>query len=178
MFTTIFALGIILNQQGLIGTHIYRVGPNNDLYILGFCIDTLPKYWSVAAFCFLNSGMRTLNGEVLRPWITTQVQDLSKPVEEIPQVKAYVISCIASLYGWFDFFMYMNILLTQIDMMFIEVTADITMTLILTRYYLQPPSRCSNKGDTFSAKGADCRLLPEPQQFSGDVLNALHFAQG
>lgn len=137
MFTVICALGILLNQQGLIGTHIYRVGPNSDLYILGFCIDTVPKYWSVAVFCFLNSGMRTLNGEVLRPWITTQVQDLTKPVERIPRIKAYAISCIASLFGWFDFFMYMNILLTQIDMMFIEVSADMTMTLILTTYYLR-----------------------------------------
>ena len=137
MLTVISALGILLNQQGLLGTHIYRVGPNSDLYILGFCIDTVPKYWGIAAFCFVNAGMRTLNGEVLRPWITTQVQDISKPVEQIPRVKAYTISCIASLYGWFDFFMYMNILLTQIDMMFIEVSADMTMTLILTTYYLR-----------------------------------------
>lgn len=137
MFTVICSLGILLNQQGLLGTHIYRVGPNSDLYILGFCIDTVPKYWAVVVFCFLNSGMRTLNGGVLRPWITTQVQDLTKPVEQIPRIKAYAISCIASLFGWFDFFMYMNILLTQIDMMFIEVSADMTMTLILTTYYLR-----------------------------------------
>jgi len=135
MMAVVCALGIMLNQQGLLGTHIYQTGPNRDLYILGFCIDTLPKYCSVAAFCFVNSGMRTLNGEVLRPWITTQVQDVTKPVTQV--TLAYVISGIASLYGWFDFFMYMNILLTQIDMMFIEVSADLTMTMVLTTFYVR-----------------------------------------
>jgi hypothetical protein len=135
MIAVVCALGILLNQQGLLGTYIYRTGPNSDLYILGFCIDTLPKYCSVAAFCFVNSAMRTLNGEVLRPWITTQVQDVTKPVTQVTQ--AYVISGIASLYGWFDFFMYMNILLTQIDMMFIEVSADLTMTMVLTTFYVR-----------------------------------------
>jgi hypothetical protein len=35
------------------------------------------------------------------------------------------------------FFMYMNILLTQIDMMFVEIGSDLIMTSILTSYYLR-----------------------------------------
>jgi|LauGreDrversion2_5_1035112.scaffolds.fasta_scaffold10097_2 hypothetical protein len=135
MIVVIIGLSTLLDQQKLLGIGIYRVGPNPDLYILGFCIDSVDKYVAVAIFCFLNSGMRTLNGEILRSWITTQVQDISKPVGHISRRDAYSISCIASVYGWFDFFMYMNILMTQIDMMLIEISADVTMTLILTTYY-------------------------------------------
>jgi hypothetical protein len=36
MISVTVALGIMLQNQGLIGTHIYRFGPNEDLYILGF----------------------------------------------------------------------------------------------------------------------------------------------
>jgi len=129
-------LGIMLKHQGLIGTHIYRFGPNEDLYILGFCIDTVEKYTVVTIFCFLNSGIRTLNHAVLQPWITNQVQDISKPIE-VSVYEAYEISCVSSVYAWFDFFMYMNILLTQIDMMLIEVGADLIITTILTTYYLK-----------------------------------------
>ena len=130
------SLYILVKKQNLIGTDIYRLGPNSDLYILGFCIDSYEKYSLVAVFCFVNSGIRTMNNEILRPWITNQVQDISKPVE-ISNIDAYEISCVSCIYIWFDFFMYMQILLTQIDMMFIEVGTDLIMTVILTTFYLR-----------------------------------------
>ena len=140
MISVTVCLGIMLKNQDLIGTHIYRFGPNEDLYILGFCIDTVEKYSVFAVFCCLNSGMRTLNHVIMQPWITNQVQDISKPIE-VSTFAAYEISCVYSAYVWFDFFMYMNILLTQIDMMLIEVGADLIMTAILTTYYIKGNQR-------------------------------------
>jgi len=128
------SLYVLVQKQNLIGTDIYRLGPNSDLYILGFCIDSYEKYSLVAVFCFVNSGIRTMNNEILRPWITNQVQDISKPVE-ISNIDAYEISCVSCIYIWFDFSC-MNILLAQIDMMLIEVGADLIMTVILTTFYL------------------------------------------
>jgi hypothetical protein len=136
MVSVTVCLGIMLKNQDLIGTHIYRFGPNEDLYILGFCIDTVEKYSAIAIFCCLNSGVRTLNHVIMQPWITNQVQDISKPIE-VSTFAAYEISCVSCAYIWFDFFMYMNILLTQIDMMLIEVGSDLIMTAILTSYYLK-----------------------------------------
>ena len=130
----VIILGIMSERQGLTGTYIYRFGPNAELYILGFCIDTNEKYACIVAFCFLNSGVRTLNVNILRPWITNQVQDTTKPLE-VSQASAYEISCVSCLYTWYDFFMYMNILFTQIDMMLIEIAADLMMTIVLTAYY-------------------------------------------
>jgi hypothetical protein len=122
---------------------IYRFGPNPDLYILGFCIDDFTKYAYVASFCLVNSGIRTLNGVILHSWIINQVRDISKPAT-VSRLSAYEISCVSCIYNWFDFFMYMNILLTQIDMMFIEIGADLIMTSILTSYYLHAFPRCSD----------------------------------
>ena len=145
----ITVLGVLLEKEDLLGTHVYRMGPNPDLYILGFCVDTVGKYVAVAAFCFVNSAIRTINGEILRSWITNQVQDISKPIR-VTTFEAYTISCVASVFGWFDFFMYMNILLAQVDMMFIEISADLVMTILVTAYYLtgnpgnrEPRSPCS-----------------------------------
>jgi hypothetical protein len=128
-------LAALINSNNLY-TNIYRFGPNPDLYILGFCVDTLPKYACVASFCLVNSGIRTMNNAILQSWITNQVRDISKPVTVSP-FHAYEISCIACVYTWFDFFMYINILLAQIDMMFIEIGADLIMTSILTNYYIR-----------------------------------------
>jgi cysteine desulfurase len=51
--------------------------------------------------------------------------------------KAYILSFISVTYNWFDFFMYMNILMSQIDMLFIEISADLMMTFFLTTYYIR-----------------------------------------
>jgi len=40
------------------------------------------------------------------------------------------------IYNWFDFFMYMNILLSQIDMLLVEVFSDLIVNYFLTKYYL------------------------------------------
>jgi hypothetical protein len=119
-----------------LNSKIYRFGPNPDLYILGFCVDSFPKYTGIVMFCLVNSGIRTLNNVILHSWITNQVRDISKPVS-VSHSRAYEISCISCAYTWFDFFMYMNILLTQIDMMFVEIGSDLIMTSILTSYYLR-----------------------------------------
>ena len=115
--------------------HITTIGPNPDFYILGFCINTFPKYGIVVSFCFINSSIRTMNVNVLHSWVINEIQDI-KNKNIINKYKAYTLSFISVLYNWFDFFMYMNILLSQIDMLVIEIVADIMVTFYLTKYYL------------------------------------------
>lgn len=91
-----------------------------------------------SSFCFVNnySFIRGSNNYVLYSWITHNVQD------KLPDVTAsvyesYKLSYIATIYHWFDWFMYMNILLSQIDMLLIEIAGDLIVTTILTSYYLR-----------------------------------------
>jgi len=126
---------IIYENKDDMETNMFSMGPNPELYILGFCIDTFPKYRIVASFCFINSGIRELDHNLLRPWIINQIQD-TKNKNQVDSRKAYSISLLSVVYVWFDWFMYMNILLAQIDMLFIEIAADLIMTVFLTKYYL------------------------------------------
>ena len=48
----------------------------------------------------------------------------------------YQIVMCNTIYTWFDWFIYINILLSQIDMVFVEITTDIVVTICITRYYL------------------------------------------
>jgi hypothetical protein len=114
---------------------MFAIGPNENFYILGIGIDTLPKYWLVVTFCFINSGMRALNLNVLHSWIINEIQDVNN-VAYIQHKKAYAISYVALIFYWFDFFMYMNILFSQIDMLMVEVLSDAIVTYFLTRHYL------------------------------------------
>jgi hypothetical protein len=128
--TIIFVVYIRQNND------IIRIGPNPDFYILGICINSVSKYGIVVSFCFINSSMRAMNGNVLHSWVINEIQDV-KNKNIINKNKAYTLSCISVLYNWFDFFMYMNILLSQIDMLLIEIFADILVTFYLTKYYLR-----------------------------------------
>jgi len=117
------------------------IGPNADLFILSIAIDTNTKYMTVVGFCFCNSIFRSLQHNMLQPYITNEIQDISDFVKnemtEIDIFFSYEISCVSTIYVWFDFFMYMHILLSQIDLLLVEVAADILMTILINRYYLQ-----------------------------------------
>jgi len=116
--------------------HLFQFGPNPELFILGICIDDPLKYSIVVSFCFVNSGIRTLNHNILQPWIINIVQD-PKNDQIVNYKTSYEISFISTIYNWFDFFMYMNILMSQIDMLIIETATDVIMTFITTTYYLR-----------------------------------------
>lgn len=113
----------------------FQIGPNPDLFILHFPIDTTSKYMMVVSFCFCNSVFRSLNHNILQSYIINSIQDIQNNVP-ILSSKCYEISCVSTIYNWFDFFMYMHILMSQIDLLLVEVSADIIMTIIITNYYI------------------------------------------
>jgi len=86
-------------------------------------------------FCLINSGVRTVNHSILQSWMTNTVQHTSNKTE-IDARHAYEISYISTVYNWFDFFMYMNILMSQIDLLIIEILMDLIAITFVTKYYL------------------------------------------
>ena len=49
---------------------------------------------------------------------------------------AYEITYVIIVYNWVDWYIYMNILLAQVDMLLIEITCDMIMSGVIARYYL------------------------------------------
>jgi len=111
----------------------FPIGPNPDLFILHIPIDTTSKYMAVVSFCFCNSVFRSLHHNILQSYIINAIQNIQ---EKIPVPYSYEISCVSTMYTWFDFFMYMHILMSQIDLFLVEVSADIIMTIMITKYYV------------------------------------------
>jgi len=114
---------------------LFKIGPNSELFILHIAIDTTAKYMTVVSFCFVNSIFRSLNHNILQPWIINEIQDVSK--NNITNFGfCYELSCNSAIYNWFDFFMYMHILMSQIDLLLVEIVADVIITGVITKYYL------------------------------------------
>ena len=116
---------------------IYNFGPNKDLNILGFIIDTQYKYILVISYCFINSIFRTLYNSILHSWLINYIQDETKEKSIEIRHFAYEITCVTTIYAWFDWFIYINILLSQIDMVIIEIVADLIVSILTTTYYLR-----------------------------------------
>lgn len=115
----------------------YTVGPNEHLHILGFAINNYARYVCVIVYCFVNSMIRTMNSTILHPWLLNNIQDESKYKTGDMVRYAYELTTVSSIYTWFDWFIYMNVLLAQIDMLFFEIVADLLMALLTTKYYIE-----------------------------------------
>jgi hypothetical protein len=131
MCAIIGLLGIIASDNP-----IFRIGPNETLQIFNIAINTNSRYIAVVSFCFVNSGIRTLNHNILQPWIINVIQDKTNTTP-ISYNQSYELSFVYTIYNWFDFFMYMNILMSQIDMLFVEILADLIITFFLTTHYVK-----------------------------------------
>lgn len=135
MGVVILSLSIGLSNMEL-KTHYFQWGPHDDFMVFGISINTYTKYSCITLYSFINSGMRAIHHTIIQPWILHHVQDKTINHKTRPK-DAYSITILSTLYNWFDWFIYMNILLSQIDMLIIELIADLCMTGITTRYYLQ-----------------------------------------
>ena len=114
----------------------YRFGPSNNLKILGISIDTYPKYTCVLSYCVINSIMRSITHNILTPWMTNVIQDVTKNKDKNIHMFAYEVTYVISIYSWVDWYLYLNFLLSQVDIFLVEICVDLIMAGILTRYYL------------------------------------------
>ncbi len=119
----------------------YRFGPQPNLVILGFTVDTYWKYALLICYALINTCIRNLDRNVITPWLTLHVQDNTPEgriaKKSLSRSQAYEVSLVQSVYTWFDWLVYIHMLLAQIDMVMIEMVTDFVATGFITRWYLQ-----------------------------------------
>jgi hypothetical protein len=118
----------------------FRVGPHRNLYVLGFCIDTGTRYALIVSYSCVNSIVRAIQKDVLSPWLINNVQVTDRDgvhKAHVPFRLAMGATAVNTTYTWLDWFMYMNILLAQADLMLIEIAADLAASLTMTAAYMR-----------------------------------------
>ena len=144
IFITIALLYKHMNEEAMM---FYQFGPNENLLVFGLNIDTYPKYCVIIIYCFLNSLIRTASKDILGAYLTNSVQDVSKEKHKNIRCFAYEVTYVLSIYAWIDWYIYMNLLVVQVDMLIIEITSDLIMSVVTTRYYLQNKPIQDDKSD-------------------------------
>jgi hypothetical protein len=118
------------------GTTFFAFGPHPHLELVGLPIHTWSSYWGVVLYTLGSTCFRTLHGEVLSPWIMQRVQT-SDAKSKYTHEHATFIVMVSVVFTWLDWFMYLNILLTQLDFLLVEVVGNIVVTLFVTRTYMR-----------------------------------------
>ena len=136
---TIMLSYLFANKEDYTGnTSFYQFGPNPDLVIIGIVIDTPTKYGLVVVYAVINTVIRNLDHNIIMPWIMLNVQNIkitNIDAKDIP--KQYEISIINTIYSWFDWLIYIHMLLAQIDMFLLELTTDVIAIYFVTRWYIK-----------------------------------------
>lgn len=115
----------------------YQWGPHSELVLFGVVVDTWAKYGCVVVYTVVNVSLRNVEQNILRPYLLLNVQSDIVPKNTLNHAQIYELTLLVTLYTWFDWFMYMQMLLTQVDMIFIEAAADVGVSLLVTEWYLR-----------------------------------------
>lgn len=133
---------IYFSQNNTNNSTFYNIGPSSNLIVLNITIDTSLKYIFIIFYSIINNIIRNLNTNILRPWITHNIQDntLDAKVRKLTlnYINAYEINTIYTIYVWFDFLIYIHLLLSQIDLFLIEACSDVFIVTIITYYWYLP----------------------------------------
>lgn len=131
-------LSVMVTNSTDTSKSFYKFGPHENFIILGIKINTGWRYFIIVLYSFVNSLFRAIFHNVLTPWMINNIQDESRDKSNINRTIAYEVTSVHVIFNWVDWLLYMNILLAQIDMMIIEVSADLLMSCATTYYYLRP----------------------------------------
>ena len=112
----------------------YRIGPNSSFIILGVTIDTAQKYMMLCLYVITNIIIRNMNFNIISPWLIQNVQN-THPIQ-MPTAQIYQISVCFTLYGWIDSIIYINMILSQFDVILLEILTDVLINIYITRNYL------------------------------------------
>ena len=155
-FIIIGLIVLLTQQKDKSNLYFYRFGPSDKLIIMGIMINTPIKYIIIVLFSLINSAIRSLSQIFVSSWIITNIQDEKADKYKFKNRLAYQVSIINITYSWVDWLLYMNILLSQIDMLLYEIFSHIIVSIICTRYYLNRKNKIKdNKDDKDDDKDKD-----------------------
>jgi len=133
--TIVIALGILL-QKVTAFKNFYQFGPSENLVILGLVVDNYYLYTGVVFYSFFNTVLRNLNNQVVVAWITLVVHNTTVSKEYISALYIYEITLMSAIYTYIDWFIYLNLVFSQLDIVLIEFAGELIITYIVTRMYI------------------------------------------
>jgi|688.fasta_scaffold269711_2 hypothetical protein len=133
----IFISLLALFKKGSVFKNFYNIGPSENLVILGLEVNNFWMYSGIVFYSFFNTIIRAMNNQVVLAWITLVVHDTTISKDDISRLYIYEITLMSSIFTYIDWFIYLNLVFSQIDIVLIEFAGELFMTFMVTRMYLK-----------------------------------------
>jgi hypothetical protein len=138
-------------------TKFFTFGPREDLVILDVKINTGAKYAVVIFYTVISTLARTVLQEIVSPWLIQTIQN-DKAKDLYARRHAQEVAIGEVIYRWFDWFMYMHILMAQIDMMIVELVGNLLAVIYTTRMYMLDAREKEVVREPMCEQNGYCRL--------------------
>lgn len=119
------------------GSNFLIVGPNQHNQLFGVKMDTWFKWWVTAIYTFVSTSIAAFASDSLCPFFTNVIED--HKTKHIPYSKftCLMIVQVFTIYGVIMSVIGMFVALTQVDFMFIRISADLLVNAHTTYYFLR-----------------------------------------
>lgn len=119
------------------GSRFLSFGPNHDTVLMGVKLNTWGKWWCVAIYTFVSTGIAAFSGDALVPWITNTIQDHKTKYIPYSKCSCLVIIQVFTIYAVIMSVIGMFVALTQVDFMLIRIGADMVVNHFTTAWFLR-----------------------------------------
>ena len=128
---------LALLKKGNAFKDFYNIGPSENLVILGLEVNNYWMYAGIVFYSFFNTIIRNMNNQVVCAWITLVVHDTTISKDDISKLHIYEITLMSSIYSYIDWFIYLNLVFSQIDIVLIEFAGELVITYMVTQMYIE-----------------------------------------
>jgi hypothetical protein len=119
------------------GSNFLMISPNSRNQLFGVKMDTWFKWWVTAIYTFVSTAIAAFASDSLCPFFTNAIED--HKTKHIPYSKFTCLMMVQvfTIYGVIMSVIGMFVALTQVDFMFIRITADLIVNAHTTYYFLR-----------------------------------------
>ena len=128
---------IIFAQLGAFHMQFMTIGPSEQSQLMGMKINTWPRWAFVAGFSFANTACNEFFGNSLYPFFLNVIQDHKTTYLPYSKMTCNAISCMHDFYSHVMSIFAIYLLFSQIDFLAIRCAADILVTYLTNRWFLQ-----------------------------------------
>jgi hypothetical protein len=127
----------IFYHLGAFHMHFMTFGPSTKTVFMGMVIDTWNKWYCLAVFSFINTSTNEFLSNALMPWFQNTIQDHKAKYLPYSKSTCMTIILLYDLYTHVMSIFGIYLLFSQIDFLIIRCIADMIITVITTRWFMQ-----------------------------------------
>lgn len=126
---------------GFTNSDFFKFGPNSSVKFFQTTIDTWGKWLCVVIYTIINQIIQTYGLETITPWMLNEVQNKRVHTLQESPARTQIVIQIWYIYMWSGRIFGIQIMLTQIDFLFVVLLSDLIATFATTQLYIRQKHR-------------------------------------